>query len=326
MTRIPKLGVWAAAAALFAGGLAATVPGALAEDAAPEAPKVATECVGAGALVAGCKPNETGMTLPSVEDAKDDMRGNAYHEGCWSDVDFKTFRSCSFGSKTARHTVAVVGNSHVAQFLGPFREWTVKHDLRVVSYTIPKCHASTRKLDFNDAGLTQRCHEWGKWVHRKTLALKPDLIVTAERTNWKPVNTTKKDIAKVWQKGHAEYLKKWTDKGIHVLVIRDTPTPGKSVPACIKKNPKKYSACAGKREVWLQPDALVAAAREDADARRVSVVDLTRYMCTAKKCPAVIGGLLVYRDHSHLSATWVRSLQIYLEQPFLDALRRSQKP
>ena len=41
------------------------------------------------------------------------------------------------------------------------------------------------------------------------------------------------------------------------------------------------------------------------------VVDLTRYYCTATVCPAVIGGVVVHRDPTHLTNTFAKTLAPY---------------
>ncbi len=277
-------------------------------------------CAGAAALVSGCPVDEHGPVLPMPAFAERDSDGNGKDEDCWSTDDFTEFRTCTFGKPTARYTVALVGNSHAAHFLGPLREWADRVDARVITYLIPKCFATTERIAFrSDPALTDRCENWGKWVQAETNDLAPDLIVTAERTYLRPERKAPESNAEIWKQGYAQYLKGWTDQGRRILVIRDSPVPHDPVPECLARNPLRYSACAGERDAWLPPDPLVEAALE-ADPAIVSVADLSQYMCTATQCPATIGKILVYRDGSHMSATWIRALAPYLEETFREAL------
>jgi hypothetical protein len=57
---------------------------------------------------------------------------------------------------------------------------------------------------------------------------------------------------------------------------------------------------------------------------RLHVADLTRYLCEPARCLAAIGGVPVYLDGSHLTATYSRTLAPYL-QPFLTAALSSSK-
>jgi hypothetical protein len=281
-------------------------------------------CAGAAALPDHCHTVDSGTYTPDAAHAEADHAGDGIAEGCWTSNDFTQFHSCTFGRPNAKYTVALVGNSHAAQWLMPLRSWVDKYDLRVVAYLIPKCFAIDEKINIGNksrgAVMNDRCYAWGQWVQRQTNKLKPDLIVTTERTYKNPVSPLPGGTYASWKAGYANYLKGWTGKGRHVLVIRDNPVPGKPVPPCLAAHPHHLTTCAGNRSAWLKPDALVAAAKS-LHSSRIRVADLSDHMCTGTTCPAVIGGLCVYRDHSHMTATWIRSLQTYLERPFATALR-----
>ncbi len=285
---------------------------------------ISAECRGAKALLNDCAIPEEGDFKPTPDVAPQDYRGNGNKEGCWTDIDFKRFKSCNYGSKKAKRTVALVGNSHMAQYLKSFAGWTENHDLRVVTFLVPQCFAIDTKIDFTNRpgskGLTERCYEWGQWAHKQAAALDPDLIVTSERTYRKPIKPLPEGKDATWRKGYRDYIEGWVDDGHRVLVVRDNPVPEFKVPGCLKKNPKRFSACAGNPQEWLPPDPLVQAA-ESLDSTLISVLDLSKYMCTEKVCPPVLGGLSVYRDHSHLSGTWVDSLEPFMETAFMKILK-----
>ena len=44
---------------------------------------------------------------------------------------------------------------------------------------------------------------------------------------------------------------------------------------------------------------------------QVRYVDLNAVICPTDRCAPVIGGVLVYRDHDHLSATYSRTTAAY---------------
>ena len=63
--------------------------------------------------------------------------------------------------------------------------------------------------------------------------------------------------------------------------------------------------------------ALVRDAAFDAAKRRpprVRAVDLTRYFCDRRRCFPVIGGALVYKDSTHITATFGVTLGVYLRR------------
>jgi hypothetical protein len=44
-----------------------------------------------------------------------------------------------------------------------------------------------------------------------------------------------------------------------------------------------------------------------------TLLDFTPYYCTTTTCPAVIGGVNVYRDISHISKTYMTTMTPYFE-------------
>ncbi|MEO6471786.1 MAG: SGNH hydrolase domain-containing protein, partial [Aeromicrobium sp.] len=102
-----------------------------------------------------------------------------------------------------------------------------------------------------------------------------------------------------------------------VMVLRDAPRPPQSVgnvPDCVAAHRNDLHACSGKRSSWMRSDPLAIAARQLAD-NRIEVADLTNYFCTATTCSSVIGGVIVYFDHQHVTKTYSESLAPFLVGP-----------
>jgi len=53
-----------------------------------------------------------------------------------------------------------------------------------------------------------------------------------------------------------------------------------------------------------------------------ALIDLTSYFCDARTCLPVIGHVVVYRDHDHITATFARTLGPFLGQAIAARLRR----
>jgi hypothetical protein len=103
-----------------------------------------------------------------------------------------------------------------------------------------------------------------------------------------------------------------------VLAIRDSPSPYPVwVPRCLASHLSNYGACNGTRSAWLPPEPMYAAVAAMHDPN-FSVVDLTNWICHPVVCPAVVGGVIVYFDQSHLTATYAATLAPYLD-PAVDA-------
>ena len=57
-----------------------------------------------------------------------------------------------------------------------------------------------------------------------------------------------------------------------------------------------------------------------ANSSRVRVVDLTRQLCDARTCPAVVGGALAFKDPDHLTPVFAATLGPFLRRDIDRAL------
>ena len=92
-----------------------------------------------------------------------------------------------------------------------------------------------------------------------------------------------------------------------VAIIVDTPRSDYDVPACLSKHPEAVEQCTTTRSAAFGWRYRI----REAEAARLSgatLVDLSAAVCPTDPCPPVIGSMLIYRDHHHLTATFARSL------------------
>jgi len=116
-----------------------------------------------------------------------------------------------------------------------------------------------------------------------------------------------------------EILKQFIDVGIRVLVIRDVPLATSPIPDCVQANPNHLSMCDEPRATRLLPDPLYNAALSMNNSL-ISTVDFTNAFCDANTCYGVVGGVIVYFDEQHMTKTFARSLQPYLEDNVVKAM------
>ena len=107
-----------------------------------------------------------------------------------------------------------------------------------------------------------------------------------------------------------------TSRGTKVVVIADNPSPGMEVYECVAKNPTQLSVCAFDRN-------RSGAARIQHDAVKgqsgVSIVDLADAICPTDRCAPVIGHVLVYRQGSHITKTYIETLTPRLAAALTDS-------
>ena len=109
---------------------------------------------------------------------------------------------------------------------------------------------------------------------------------------------------------------KITSRGIPIIVLLDNPAPvgvpEGEVYRCVADHLDSLGACSFSRGRGTESSgspALRAAAKR---VKGVKVVDMSDALCTPTICPPVIGGVLVYRQGSHITNTYVLSVQEFL--------------
>ncbi|MFP5283459.1 MAG: SGNH hydrolase domain-containing protein, partial [Actinomycetes bacterium] len=223
-------------------------------------------------------------------------------------------------------SVALVGNSHAGQWLPALQEVAELRNWRVTTYIAGRCAIAGVRQEFPTAAESAGCRRWGEQVSGRLEQDRPDLVVVSNRTALPAAgaSTPQESLAK-YRRGYKKLLREWESAGLAVVALRDTPVPGSagmaSVPGCVAAHPQDLSRCGGDRGAWEPPEPLLEAAKA-VDGPRLTVADLNDRICTARTCAGVVGGVLVYADGSHLTATYARTLAVSLDDVLHDALEK----
>ncbi len=169
---------------------------------------------------------------------------------------------------------------------------------------------------------TDSCNAW-KQSATTWIAAHPDLdaVVVTHATTKSPVvapagttteQATVDGLVGAWRSA--------TDVGVPVIAIRDNPVARDDVMTCLGRmsGPTTTACDVPRSEALASFDGSEQAVRELGD--RARFVDLTDWYCTATSCPAVVGGVLVHRDPTHLTATFATTLAPYLGADLARAL------
>ncbi len=275
-------------------------------------------CIGAGALEPGnsCRPPDDGPLLtPPVLAAKDvspayDKRADG--SDCFSAAFAFPLVTCQFGDPNGIVDVALVGNSHAAQWLPALQQIALTRHWRITTYLASMCTAAYLPQEFAVDTGSAACMRWTRAAATAVTLARPDLVVFANRTGRPALGESSIDssVAK-YTAGFRTSLAWFAASGAPVVVIRDTPIPIyggiDSVPDCLALHSDDRAACSGRRSVWVPADPSIAAARQLAD-RGVSVADLTDSFCDRTTCWGAIGGVIVYSDGHHVTGTYSRTV------------------
>ncbi len=255
---------------------------------------------------AGAPVESAAPFTPSAVAAPDDNPA-PYADGCHQDAVEDSPVPCTYGAEDSSYEVALVGDSHAAQWAPALEELATKNDWKLTTYTKSSCPLVGTMIFLT--GKDQSYESCGRWNEKVTSLLlrdQPDLVVLSSTThravNGKPMGDA---FARAWQP--------LSNAGLNLVVIADTPLPSQDIPECVSANEEDLISC-----TTSQKDAFANAWPEQRAAldqvEGVASVNLNELICPEDRCAPVIGNVLVYRDSSHLTATYSRSLAGALEQ------------
>lgn len=238
---------------------------------------------------------------PSPAGAPDDW---SYHRGTWNcgplqredvEIDFCTIPPP--GDEPAERTVAVVGDSHVQQYVASLMPVAAQRNWEIVGMFRGACPFSTvSEADPGDDG----CTAWNGAVAEELAGLAPDAVLTLATREVGPglTEVTPPGFVDAWWRMH--------EAGVHVVAVRDNPRPQFSVPECVSREGRHAESCGLPRhDVYPTPPPYAAVPDVPPN---VSFVDTAPAICDPELCPAEVGNVLVYMDDNHLTATYAETM------------------
>jgi len=165
-----------------------------------------------------------------------------------------------------------------------------------------------------------RCDRWRERALRRLERIDPELVVTSSGIAYQVV-ARKRRLGRPasrpsLRRAYVETLRRISDGGAHVAVVVNPPRAPSDPLTCVEENRDRLDRCAFERGSSPYRNYVVRAARR-AHAQRI---DVNQAVCPGGLCAAVIHSVLVQRDRVHLTATFVRTLEPWLDAQ-LPALR-----
>ncbi len=211
---------------------------------------------------------------------------------------------CTYGDPHGALTVALVGDSHAAHWFPAFEVLAKRHGWRLVPFTKFSCAfvdlpiwSPYLKREYTE------CAAWRDNVVDRLAKLQPDLVVIAS-DRWFPVVADRDEDPKRQGDAMARLIKRVPGE---IAIMVDTPRSDYDVPACLAMHRDAIERCTTSRADafgWRNRR------REKEAVKRTTatLVDMSDVICPTDPCPPIIGKKLVYRDHHHLTATFVVSI------------------
>lgn len=260
-------------------------------------------------------PQSVGRLAVPLEQVPDD-RPVMLPEGCFVGLTGTEVGTCVGGDPEGGTTIALVGDSHAGMWMTALDEIGRDRGWRVVAMTKSSCPPG---LDITvqrsgQAGPYRQCSEWQAGLNPVLAAEDPDIVLLSSAS----YATTGEEALVTGLRERVEWIAE--ELGALPVLVRDVPRAPFDVPACLSDNPDDVPACAFPRADGLASsgtghDELIARLRS------LRVIDLTDAVCPARTCSPIVGGVVVWRDSNHLSATYIRSLRGAVEAELLPLVR-----
>ncbi|HVY96359.1 MAG TPA: acyltransferase family protein, partial [Solirubrobacterales bacterium] len=279
---------------------------------------------GAAALADQPVPQETATALrPNPLRARAD-RSRGFYSGCLVGIDGTNSNKCLFGDPEGERTLILFGDSHAMQYFPALEELAEIHHWRLIELTKAECPPEELEVRsmVEDREYSQ-CDTWRQSAFERIEAGGGGnvTVVMSGDTVYVPYGPEGEELggdaaAEAMEAGYLRTLDRIQAAGAGTVVIRDTPASSQDVPSCVSEDIQHLDRCAFERPHEWDREYDVRAAKADPSTH---LIDLDDEICPSGVCRAVIGNALVYRDKSHLTATFARTLEPMIESDFREA-------
>ncbi|CAM3502907.1 acyltransferase family protein [Nocardioides zeicaulis] len=274
-------------------------------------------CVGAPATANGCRDSHVlsiaGADLATIENSP---YVPAWGSSCQVEPEDPAPSPCEFGvpEDQAEHRLVLVGDSHAGHWAAPLDVVAQQENWNVVMQVKSSCSVVSGdwRAYWATPEMTDSCRAWGRQVGQD-IADDDSIEVVVVSAISREYLTDDADggVGQLRAQWRA-----WVDAGKTVVVLGDPPSLDHgSLPECLGASTVTVDPCSAPRR-FATPDPLLRAARGMDGVVSWSPLPA---LCDRERCHAVVGGLPVYGDQSHLLQYFARTFAPALREQ-LDAV------
>lgn len=219
------------------------------------------------------------------------------YDGCHISMGQTVSPRCEYGDITSKQTIVLYGDSHAAQWFPALDLIGKKRGIKIVSLTKSACPSAEVIKELSSQYDVADCQAFRDSSIARIQKVKPLAVILA---GMQPFTAPYSDESAKswWLKGERVAFNRIKGATAFPIYLTDTPLPRVDIPDCLVAG--RGEACDTSRPV----DAEVAAG--------LIPINPTPWLCT-EKCPAIVDGIIAYRDHSHLSVAMSKHLAKELE-------------
>jgi hypothetical protein len=215
---------------------------------------------------------------------------------------------CDFGDLSGDHTVVIVGDSKILQWETALSSIAKDQNWKLVEFAKSACPFTNAHRGGSDG---EACYAWGQAVMKRILEMKPDLVIASHRhsTALPPGETKGKPLDRAAMRaGLVDYWSTLVKADIPVVALLDNPAPSTVIYECVAKHSENLPACSFDKAKAIRTSGADMQRSAAKEVPGVSVVDMANTVCPDRtRCAPVVGNVLIYRQGSHLTTTFVNS-------------------
>ncbi|MFN8623697.1 MAG: SGNH hydrolase domain-containing protein [Chloroflexota bacterium] len=245
---------------------------------------------------------------PTLSGAFDDKPA-PYIDDCHNGGVEVTLHPCVYGDPHGSRTIVLFGDSHAVQWQPALAKAGARAGWRIVLLSKSSCPAAD--LTWERSSVFKSCAPWREKAKAWITKHPPSLVILASARLYQMYDVNRQPMSESAQRdAWGQALKRTIDampSSSRVIVLADTPRPDVDVPSCLRTHPKRINACVTPQHIgtdtpWVQEEKSVAS------AAGAAYVGFNRLVCPYDPCPVVNGNVLMWRDDSHLTATFSKML------------------
>jgi peptidoglycan/LPS O-acetylase OafA/YrhL len=183
-------------------------------------------------LLAGLQTEAAPANLrPTLRGARGDLPA-IYGNGCHLDAAVTMPGPCTFGDPASPTTIVLFGDSHAAQWFPALAQLADQHRWRLLVLTKKGCPTASISVFSPMVNRELReCDAWRINVAARLAAERPDLLLMSSYRYRQTGAWAGVDGNQAWQQGLSATLAAYRPLAGRVLILGDTPTPARDIPA-----------------------------------------------------------------------------------------------
>lgn len=248
---------------------------------------------------------------PAAANASED-RPMAYANDCHRDQRSTEPAMCPSGKIGSDKRIVLAGDSKAALWSDALDAVANTQGWELVLATKSACHFADILVNDGDGRPYTSCIDYDANLLSQMLADPPDAVVVSQGAS------KGFDAEGELSEGAMRdaLIQQWTtleDAGIDVIVLLNNPSPqdlpagGGQVPECVAEFSTSYDKCAFDRAGGVAASSAVTQLAAASAVPGIDVLDMTDVFCNETLCPPVIGNVLLYRQGTHITDSYLLS-------------------